>query len=492
MAEEKDYYQLIGLARDATADEIRRAYREAVRKLHPDANPDDPQNTDLFLQVQKAYEILSDPTRRDAYDKTLPPEIASVQINSLYSRTHIPILAESQLVFVLTELSMPPESEKAPRPPINVSLVLDRSTSMKGARMDVVKNTAIELMRKMRPQDIFSIIAFSDRAEVIFPAGLRTNIREFETRIQMLQTGGGTEIFQGLKAGYNEVCRHKSPKYINHIILITDGRTYGDEANCISLAREANERGIGITGLGIGSEWNDAFLDSLATTTGGQTEYIAKTSDIKKFMEEKFNRLGKVFADGVRFQFTTDSFAKLNYAFRLQPETQPLEIDRSTLMMGNIHREEPLKVLFEFQVEGIPHDTQQINLGAGRLTMDIPAHQIVGYSKRLELVCSTSSKVIYEAPPPEIIKSLSKLTLYRLQEKAQQEVSEGKTEQAVKRLQNLATHLLSQGESKLAETVIDEVNNLKETLILSDDGRKAIKYGTRSLMIEPSKKETSP
>ena len=69
MAQREDFYNVLGVKRTATADEIRKAYRRLARKYHPDVNPGDKAAEEKFKQLSEATDVLSDPKKREVYDK---------------------------------------------------------------------------------------------------------------------------------------------------------------------------------------------------------------------------------------------------------------------------------------------------------------------------------------------------------------------------------------------------------------------------------------
>lgn len=493
-ASQQDYYSILGVFRDATQDEIKSAYLNAAQRLHPDKNVAAGE-TELFLNIQQAYEVLSNPKRRSQYDSTLPPEVIEkhkfLRHEVLYSRLSLVNLKEDQLLYVLLEVE-PSERQSGslPAPPLNLCLVLDRSTSMQGEKMDILKATAVQLMRSLRPQDVLSIVAFSDRAEVIIPAAISLDRRKQEGGIHMIQPSGGTEIFHGLEAGLREVRRTLDPSRVNHIILLTDGNTYGDEQACLELAEQAASMNIGITGMGIGNEWNDIFLDALAGKTGGSSVYISQPKDIERFLVEKFKALTNTYADEVVLEFKEHPHVRVNFAFRLQPDGSQIEIG-TPLYLGPILRETPLHVLIEFVVNPQALTGTDLLLLDGMLKASITSQPLPCPPIRLRLMREVRPNPSADAPPTRVLKALSRLTLYRMQERAQAAVQEGRFDAAARHLQNLATHLLSQGETSVAKTALLEAQNIENMRAFSQSGSKDIKYKTRALLLGSGKEKPS-
>jgi Ca-activated chloride channel family protein len=478
-----DLYSLLGIPRDATPEEIRSAYFDAARKFHPDANPD-PLAREQFLAIQNAYEVLSNPDKKEAYDSTLPnpPTAPKIAINVKFSRNVIPLLTEPQLVYALVELTCTGEPDPTLFPPHHICLVLDRSTSMNGERIDMVKANVTQLLRSFRPLDMLSIVTFSDRAEVVIPLGRIADLAKAESKISMIATGGGTEIFSGLEVGLGQLQGFRGIRAIRTLILLTDGHTYGDEKACLTLAERAASEGITLNALGIGNEWNDAFLDNLTSISGGSAFYVTSAKDLYKLLEQKMTSSVAVYARGITLEYSSPPSVLVRYAFRLGSDAGLLQTT-SPIAIGDLLYGKTLSFLLEFYISNLTKEIEQITFADGKLRMDIPS-QADGRSRIfLDFSRPVAENPEVELPHSAILDALSHLSLYRLQEKARQEVEAGEVAQASRRLQYLATHLLSIGDRELAHTVLVEAEHIQQSRHFSKDGDKRIKYGTRSLFL---------
>jgi Ca-activated chloride channel family protein len=493
--EKSTLYDRLGLPRDATYDEIRRAYRQLVLHLHPDTNVNKGE-TELFIDIQQAYEHLSDPNKKAEYDQQIPQEtyIASpLNIKSYYSQPSLVPLPEPQMIYSLLELNLQPDTGLlVSTTPLNISLVVDCSTSMQGIRLDTVKLTAIDLIRQLRPTDIFSLVKFNDRAELLITPGSISDPKSIEMKIQLLQAGGGTEIFKGLEMGFAQVSQYRSEQRVNHIILITDGRTYGDEVSCEKLADQSSALGIGISALGIGNKWNDKFLDHITSKTGGICRYISEIGDIRNIILNEITRLGSSLTEQINFNFQTTRDVELRSAFRLQPDASPLD-PSSPLIFGYMPVIGTMNILFEFVIKDVPSELTTFPLAKGFINYEIPRHvEKTKYVQRLILERQVTPEPIKEAPPSVILNAMTLLSLYQMQERAREEMAQGDFNSAARHMENLATHLLKKGEESLAQSVMNEVTYIRHNQSFSEDGEKRIKYGTRSLLLPLKIEENRP
>jgi len=489
----KNPYNVLGVSSQATGEEIKSAYRRIARRLHPDVNPDSRAAATQFQDVANAYEILSDSLRRRSYDERAREQAESdedyyftLQITTS-KRTIVP-LPEPQVIYLLADIFADPravgDAGKKRQSKLNLTLVLDRSNSMSGARIEKVKVAAHQIIDNMDNGDIISVISFNDRAEIIIPATEVGDRPALKARVSMISPSGGTEIFRGLSDGVRQNRTYSGPRLVNHVILLTDGHTFGDQEQCLELADEAAKEGIGISAMGLGHDWNDNFLDDLVSRTGGNSMYVSSANAVVEFLNTQVKNLSNAFAERVYLSVATDPDVQFESAFKLSPHPQPLEVGDGVIPVGSLQANRPITVLLQFQLPGGMKD------GFRYIARLVASGDILSNKKQnYEMISDFSSEVTNEPsndePPAAILDALSKLTLYRLQERAQQALENGDVTEATKRLQNLATRLLEMGQKDLANQALSEARRVAYTSDLSDKGRKTLKYQTRYLLMSP-------
>lgn len=478
-----NHYALLGVPFDASEEEIRNAYHDLARSLHPDSNPSK-DATEQFLKVQSAYEILSQPDLRSHYDQTLGTEAsdAGIRTKMLLSRSEIIRSNEPQLLYAMVEISAAPLARQAAGPAVNVCLVIDRSTSMQGKRMDIVKMTARRILKKLRPGDMLSIVTFSDRSDVVVPPSRDLDPKKTEARISLIQTGGGTEIFSGLSQGYELVRRGFRASSTNHIILITDGHTYGDEERCLKLAGQMQGTGVTLSALGIGNEWNEEFLDRLASKTGGGSVYISNPRDIQSFLELKIDGLQQIYGENLLLDAgRLGSGVEIQYAFRVRPGPTRLESGEK-IALGYLRLNEPLVLLLEILLSHSSEAGSQLQVLNGSIQCEIPARKVPASRARIAISLPVAQDNRPEAPPQPIIEAMSRLTMYRMQEQTRRDLANGNFDAATNRLRRLATRVLASGDTSLASTILKEAHRLETDSRRTQRLEKAVMYGTKTLI----------
>ncbi len=489
----EDLYAHLNLEMDATPEQIRQSYRQLVRQYHPDMQGREAGTSLLFRQVQEAYEVLSDPERRAAYDRQQIESGRSPQAafhwNFQFSRSVLPAIETEQTLYIMFDIASG-AAQSIERLPLNICLLLDRSTSMQGARLHQTKIAAHHMIDSLTSDDTLSIITFSDRAEVIWPGQRMTDSIRAKAKVSAIQASGGTEILQGLTVGLGELEKHRRDRSINHLIMLTDGQTYGDEEQCLALSIQAKQHKIGISALGIGEDWNDSLLDAIATRSGGVSQYIAAAGEIQSFLSERVQGLGSIYGDNLRMTLKTTEGTKLQNAFTLLPYIQRIPSENGNLLLGTLQADKSISGILEITIG--PHNTTGTHrLAQIELTADIPAQNKTGERLHRDLIFSfaAESDLSNVTPPANILSALAKITIFRMQEGAWQALEKGDVTQATQRLETMATRLLDLGEPQLARAALLEAGRLSRSGNTTSLGRKTIKYGTRSLSALPVKEK---
>lgn len=120
--------------------------------------------------------------------------------------------------------------------------------------------------------------------------------------------------------------------------------------------------------------------------------------------------------------------------------------------------------------------------------MDVYSGAIQKAKIKLNLNIRTKENPEKENPPVELVKALSKLALYQMQEKNRRDVGDGDYRSAVKRMHYLASKMLSRGDRALARRILLEAERINSEHHFSMDGEKQLKYGTRGLFLLPEPK----
>ncbi|MFW6082509.1 MAG: VWA domain-containing protein, partial [Chloroflexota bacterium] len=359
---EQDLYAVLGISPSATAKEIKHAYHRLARRYHPDSREVETP-TMLFHQVHEAYAVLSDPLSRRAYDhrrEALEGDRESLLACNVHlSRETLYTGYEEQMLYALLEIE-PARDGRRKLVPLDLSVVVDRSTSMAGARLDHVKDAVRRMVDELRDEDSLALVSFSDRAEVILSGQVGARRPQFKAALRRLRAEGGTELLQGLRLGLEELARGEQTKSASHLILFTDGRTYGDQDRCLAAAERAGDEGVEITAVGIGGEWNDELLDEIAARSGGTSAYAASPQQIQTLLRDRIQRLGSTLVPGLTLAVWPGDGVRVESAFLTSPALGRLDPSGGTMRLGSLSRDGRLCVLLEMAIRARPPGEHQL------------------------------------------------------------------------------------------------------------------------------------
>lgn len=219
------------------------------------------------------------------------------------------------------------EAPQKERPPLNLSLILDHSGSMAGAKLDRVKQAAKSLVERLGGDDIFSLTLFENQVSVpISPTPVCNQGGALTSLIDSIRTGGMTNLSGGYERGCDLALQFKEKDGITRAILLTDGLAnvgITDPARLGSMAAALLEKGITTSTIGVGDDYSEELLGEMATKGGGGAYFIEKPEDAVSVFQEELGNICSLAATGCRVSFTSSlsDVSQLNTYAEIAPRT---------------------------------------------------------------------------------------------------------------------------------------------------------------------------
>jgi Ca-activated chloride channel family protein len=400
------------------------------------------------------------------------------------SKDALPVTGAEQAVYALVDIKAG-GGKVFGSMPANFGLVLDRSGSMDGEKMNNLKEAVGYVVDHLNDGDLVSVTIFDDQVETLIPSQPAKNREAIKAALAKVIPRGGTQISDGLKAGLAEVKKGYSPGRVNRVLLLTDGQTWDDEDACLRLAEEAGKQGVAITSIGIGEEWNEKLLLQIAEKSLGNSHWIQNPIAILDTFRQEVEGMQSVAASNLKVTARMGQGAKPVRVFSTIPMISDVSKKAVTGLnviadLGTLDGKKGQAILIEATAPA--QKAGKFRLGQVEITYDVPSQGIKGQSIKTDMfVTFTADAAVAAKVNAEVMNLVEKVSAFKLQTRALSEAEAGNIAAATQKLQAAATVLLNLGEDDLAKAAEREILTLKRTGMLSAAGTKKLEYGTRKL-----------
>jgi Ca-activated chloride channel family protein len=288
------------------------------------------------------------------------PSTVRVDLRASQERQLIHPMDSSRYIVFFTQVnhsSIPAESQK--RLPLSLALVLDRSGSMQGAKLQTAKQAALSVLDQLTPSDTVSLVVFDDQIDTVQSAAvvtpqLKSRVRE---ALHALQARSSTALHEGWLTGCNSIADSAAKtgtQGLARCFLLTDGIANVGVTDPERIASEAagihEHEAISTSTFGIGSDYNELLLGPMAVAGGGQFHHLRSPDEIINTFVGELGGLLSVAALQVHLEIETTQGVELDlissYWMRSATEN-PL---RRVISIGDLQggEERPVVVRFTF------------------------------------------------------------------------------------------------------------------------------------------------
>ncbi|PLX84113.1 MAG: hypothetical protein C0617_09280 [Desulfuromonas sp.] len=340
----------------------------------------------------------------------------------------------SQKAVIKVSLDVPVIPLEVSRPPVNLTLVLDRSGSMSGNKIAKAREAAITALRRLGPQDIFSLVVYDHNVKTLVPPQSAANVEWIEARIRSIGPGGNTALYGAVSQGAAEVRKNLYRPYVHRVVLLSDGLANVGPSSPADLARLGAaliKEGISVTTIGIGNDFNEDLMTQLADRSDGNHYFVESSRDLPRIFAAE---LGDVLSVAARKVVIEIDCPKGVRPIRIIGREGRIRGNRVEIHLNQLYGGQEKYALIEVMVEpGRADETQKIadarcsyeNALTNKKERSVAVAQ-VRFSKRQEDVRRSASKTVQ--------KSLVENEMAEARDKALDLYNAGRKDEAVRQL----------------------------------------------------------
>jgi len=308
------------------------------------------------------------------------------------------------------------------RLPLNLTVVLDRSGSMSGEKLTAARRAAAQLVRRLRPEDFVSVVAYDQSVITIAEPATGEAQRALPAQIESIESGGSTNLSGGWLRGRELIMRNTNDRRASRILLLTDGLAnvgITDPDSLVGLCAAAREASISTTTLGFGTDYDESLLRAMAEAGGGSMYYIERADQAIEIFDDEALDLLDIAAQNVTVTIDPSPAAQQVVVHHGYPRSQ--HGSRLRLDIGDLYAREPRAVLVEFAFEA--GDSDDVHLGDLLVSAQVVTPGGIEQREiRLPIKVSAREGVRSE---PEVRKELLYLEAARAREQAIEEQRRG-------------------------------------------------------------------
>lgn len=260
---------------------------------------------------------------------------------------------QSDELTLLVELTAPTPENDTKRQPATLQVVLDRSGSMGGDRLEGAKTALIALVDRLDPTDNFGLVAFDNTVNVVVPAGPLTNKHAVKQAINEIYSGGNTDLSAGYFRGLQEARRVAGPAGAS-VLIISDGHANAgvtDPDQLGKVAVEAQSHRVTTSTLGFGLGYDERLLGALARGGAGNDLFAEEADSAVALISGEVDGLLTQVAQAASLRVTwTPHVASIRVLNDLPVVGLP---DGAMLELGSFYAGETRRLLIRLHVPGI-------------------------------------------------------------------------------------------------------------------------------------------